>query len=70
MAAWDDEDDFDDTDDREPGWPATATPPRQLTLALLEDVSAVLLRHGYPPLTGYALAELTGSLYRIAQARP
>ncbi len=37
----------------------------QLTLALLEDVAAILHRHGYPPLRGYALAELTASLYRL-----
>ncbi len=48
----------------------TLPPPRttggeQLTLALLEDVAAVLHRHGYPPLRGYALAELTASLYRL-----
>ena len=36
-----------------------------LTLALLEDVAAVLSRHGFPPLRGYALAELTASLYRL-----
>ena len=36
-----------------------------LTLALLEDVAAVLARHGFPPLRGYALAELTASLYRL-----
>ena len=36
-----------------------------LTLALLEDVAAVLARHGYLPLRGYALAELTASLYRL-----
>jgi hypothetical protein len=57
-------------DDRDGPWPAAATHPRQLTLALIEDLAAVLLRHGYPPLSGYALAELTGSLYRIAQTRP
>jgi len=39
--------------------------PQVLTLALLEDVAAVLARHGYPPLRGYALAELTASLYRL-----
>ena len=39
----------------------------QLTLALLEDLGAVLQRHGYPPLRGYALAELTASLYRLAR---
>ena len=49
------------------GWLPAPAEPRQLTLALLEDLAAVLLQHGYPPLTGYALAELTGSLYRIAQ---
>jgi hypothetical protein len=36
-----------------------------LTLALLEDLAAVLTRHGFPPLRGYALAELTTSLYRL-----
>jgi hypothetical protein len=36
-----------------------------LTLALLEDVAAVLHQHGFPPLRGYALAELTASLYRL-----
>jgi hypothetical protein len=59
---------FDDPDDGRR--PAPASQPQQLTLALLEDLAAVLQRHGYPPLRGYALAELTGSLYRIAQTRP
>jgi hypothetical protein len=36
-----------------------------LTLALLEDVSALLVLHGYPPLRGYALAEVTICLQRI-----
>ena len=36
-----------------------------LTLAVLEDVAAVLDRHGFGPLRGYALAELTASLYRL-----
>lgn len=36
-----------------------------LTLALLEDVSALLVLHGYPPLRGYALAEVTLCLQRI-----
>jgi hypothetical protein len=36
-----------------------------LTLALLEDVSALLVLHGYPPLRGYALAEVTLCLHRI-----
>lgn len=36
-----------------------------LSLALLEDVAAVLDRHGFGPLRGYALAELTASLYRL-----
>jgi hypothetical protein len=39
--------------------------PQPLTLALLEDVAAVLARHGYQPLRGYARAELTASLYRL-----
>lgn len=36
-----------------------------LTLALLEDVSALLVLHGYPPLRGDALAEVTICLQRI-----
>jgi hypothetical protein len=36
-----------------------------LTLALLEDLAAVLQAHGFPPLSGYALVELTSSLYRL-----
>lgn len=36
-----------------------------LTLALLEDVSALLVLHGYAPLRGYALAEVTLCLQRI-----
>ncbi|GAC1445489.1 MAG: hypothetical protein NVSMB55_26890 [Mycobacteriales bacterium] len=37
-----------------------------LTLTLLKAVlAAVLSRHGFPPLRGYALAELTASLYRL-----
>jgi hypothetical protein len=56
-----------------PDWtglgPSGPPPPTngQLTLALLEDLGAVLQRHGYPPLRGYALAELTASLYRLAR---
>ena len=36
-----------------------------LTLALLEDLAALLQQHGFPPLRGYALAEITTSLYRL-----
>jgi hypothetical protein len=36
-----------------------------MTLALLEDLSAVLATHGYPPLRGYSLVEMTAGLYRI-----
>lgn len=36
-----------------------------LTLALLEDLAALLDRHGFGPLRGYALAEITASLYRV-----
>jgi hypothetical protein len=36
-----------------------------LTLALLEDVSKLLVVHGYPPLRGYALAEMANSLHRL-----
>ena len=35
------------------------------TLALLEDLTEVLHRHGYPPPSGYLLAELTSSLYNV-----
>jgi hypothetical protein len=62
------DDDLDDADDGR--WRSAASRPQQLTPALLEDVAAVLQRHGYPPLRGYALAELTGSLYRILATRP
>ena len=37
----------------------------RLTLALLEDLSRLLIVHGYPPLRGRALTELTLSLQRI-----
>ena len=36
-----------------------------LTLALLEDLAVVLQAHGFPPLRGYVLVELTSSLYRL-----
>ena len=36
-----------------------------LTLALLEDLSRLLAVHGYPPLRGYALADLAATLQRI-----
>lgn len=48
-------------------WPAEATEPRALTLALLEDLSTVLTAHGFPPLRSYALAELAGSLHRVSR---
>ena len=35
------------------------------TLALLEDLSEVLHRHGYPAPNGYLLAALTSSLYNV-----
>lgn len=47
------------------GSPWRTPRPELLTLALLEDVAIVLARHGFPPLRGYALAELTSSLYRL-----
>lgn len=50
-------------------WPIEATEPRQLSLALLEDLATALVAHGYPPLRGYALAELAGALYRISRVR-
>jgi hypothetical protein len=67
-----DEDDTDDQDglDRANGSDRrrndmARTGGEPLTLALLEDLAAVLHWHGYPPLRGYALAELTASLYRL-----
>jgi hypothetical protein len=36
-----------------------------LTLALLEDLSNLLVVHGYQPLRGYALAEMAGALHRL-----
>lgn len=69
-------DDFDDDDDlggsshvHQPRMPE-AGQPEQLTLALLEDLATVLHAHGYPPLRGYALAELASSLYRIGRSSP
>ena len=35
------------------------------TLALLEDLTEVLHRHGYPAPNGHLLAELTSSLYNV-----
>lgn len=60
---------FDPADDQDPvgPWPAEASEPRQLTLAMLEDLATVLAEHGFPPLRGYALAELAASLYRISR---
>ena len=52
---------FDDFYRRAPRPPASEL----LTLAVIEDVVAVLDRHGFGPLRGYALAELTASLYRL-----
>ena len=58
-------DSFDDVT----SWPyqAPALQPHgaRLTLALLEDLSRLLIVHGYPPLRGHALTELTLSLQRI-----
>jgi hypothetical protein len=55
-------------------WPyqAPALQPRgaQLTLALLEDLSRLLIVHGYPPRRGRALTELAISLQRIDDASP
>lgn len=40
-----------------------------LTLALLEDLSKVLVIHGYPPLRGYALSQLTSVLAHLQHDR-
>ena len=51
------------------GWtyepPALSPTSELLTLALLEDLSRLLVVHGYPPLRGYALADLAATLQRI-----
>lgn len=36
----------------------------RFTLALVLDVSEVIVRHGYPAPTGFGLVELTGGLFR------
>jgi hypothetical protein len=41
----------------------------RLNLALLEDLAALLRRHGYPPRRGYALAEVTARPYRLTYPR-
>ena len=55
--------------DDDSGWayePPAITPGSELlTLALLEDLSRLLVVHGYPPLRGYALADLAVTLQRI-----
>ena len=48
-------------------WPGSGTRRSgdAITLTFLEDLAAVLQAHGFPPLRGYALVELTWSLYRL-----
>ena len=57
-----------------PNWPyrapATQPPGTRLTLALLEDLSRLLIVHGYPPLRGRAIVELAISLQRIDDDNP
>jgi hypothetical protein len=45
--------------------PWLSDPDERYTLALLLDISEVLVRHGYPPLAGTQLAELAAALHRI-----
>ena len=56
--------------DDESGWryepPAISPGSQLLTLALLVDLSRLLVVHGYPPLRGYALADLAATLQRIS----
>ncbi len=40
----------------------------RFTLALLADVTEVLVRHGYPAPTGSRLVDLTDGLYRALHA--
>jgi hypothetical protein len=58
--------------DDDNGWtyepPAVSPGSELLTLALLEDLSRLLVVHGYPSLRGYALADLAATLQRICPA--
>jgi hypothetical protein len=51
-------------DDPNADYPWLARPDERFTLALLLDISEVLVRHGYPPLAGSPLAELAVALHR------
>lgn len=55
-----------DDDARQPDTDTTAQ--AAFTLALLEDLTEVLHRHGYPALSGSLLAELTSSLFNVLHA--
>ena len=60
-----DDDGFYSSDDFQYDAPRLDSAGELLTLALLEDLSKLLVVHGYAPLRGYALAELAACLYRL-----
>jgi hypothetical protein len=49
-------------------YPWLANRDDRFTLALVLDVSEILVRHGYPAPTGFGLVELTGGLFRALHA--
>ena len=55
-------------EDFERSYPWVSSRDDRFTLALVLDVSEVLVRHGYPAPTGFALVELTGGLFRAVHA--
>jgi hypothetical protein len=59
------DDPFDDTQHPDASRWGRRLGPDLVTLALDEDVAAVLHQHGYPPPRGYALADLTAALCRL-----
>jgi hypothetical protein len=56
-------------DDRGWHYPPPVVGEELLTLALLEDISRLLVVHGYPPLRGHALAEMSTTLHRLCRIR-
>jgi hypothetical protein len=53
------------------GWhyPPPVVGEELLTLALLEDISRLLVIHGYPPLRGHALAAMSTAVHRLSRIR-
>ena len=57
-------------DDEYRAYPWVSAPDDRFTLALVTDVSEVLVRHGYPAPAGAVLVELTAGLVRALHAGP